>query len=109
MKCARLECKAHAMHGDKFCFWHSPTTAERRRQAGRRGGSRGKLDRNESIATIDDIQRILAETISELRTDTSHIVSRGRAIGYIASILLTAIRDNDLERRISALEALHGK
>ena len=107
MKCKHPGCKSYALKSDPdgLCFWHSPATAEQRRQAGRRGGARGKLERDDSIETIQDVKRVLAETIRELRTVSTDVVSRGRCIGYLCSILLTAIKDSDIEQRISALEA----
>jgi hypothetical protein len=109
MQCVKEGCRANALKNDEYCFWHSPKTAEKRKQAGRRGGSRGKLNRDDNIESIADIQRILAETIAELRTDSSHVVSRGRAVGYLCSIMLTALEKGDLEERISALEAKIGE
>lgn len=93
---------------DGLCFWHSEKTKERRRQAGKVGGSRGKVQRQAlEIETIEDVKRILVETITELRgAATENIIGKARAIGYIGNILLVALEKSALEARVSKLEEL---
>jgi hypothetical protein len=107
LKCKHPGCKSYALKdsSDGLCFWHSHTTAEKRRQAGRKGGARGKLDRSDNIKDMSDVKRILSETIAELRTDSTNVVSRARAVGYLLSVWVTAYEKSDLEARIAALEA----
>jgi hypothetical protein len=89
-----------------LCFWHNPETAEARRQAGRRGGRRGKVELQEfAIDTIDDVKRVLVESLNELRQAGSEsITAKSRAVGYLCSILIMAIERGDLELRVSKLE-----
>lgn len=53
------------------------------------------------------IRQVLSEQINLLRNkkeiDKTEI-ERARAIGYLSSIALTAIRDGELEERIAAIE-----
>lgn len=110
MKCEHPGCNAYAMKDDPdgLCFWHSPRTAERRRKAGKVGGSKKKL-RGESleIETIADVKRVLVETLTELRgAATENTIGKARAVGYIASILLVTLEKSDLEQRVSRLEEL---
>lgn len=110
LQCKKQGCKAYAMKDDPdgLCFWHSPATAEKRQQAGRRGGGRGKVERESlGIETVADVKAILVETITELRgAATENTIGKARAVGYIASILLVALEKSDLERRVARLEEL---
>jgi len=106
MNCKHKGCKARVMKGSEYCFWHNPETAEARRQAGRRGGRRGKVELQEvAIETIDDIKKVLVESLNELRQAGSEsIIGKTRAVGYLCSILITAIEKQDLEERVRVLE-----
>ena len=115
MQCKKQGCKAYAMKdpGEDpaaagFCFWHNPATAERRRKAGKVGGSKSKVHRQSlEIETIEDVKRVLVETLTELRgAATENIIGKVRAVGYIANILLVALEKSDLEARVSKLEEL---
>ncbi len=105
--CSREGCKANALTDDPFCFQHSQRSdiIEKRKQARSKGGSRGKLRVVDSIDTIQDVKRIIAETLSEVRSSpTDNTVGKARAIGYLCGIALTAIEKADLEERIVKLE-----
>lgn len=106
-KCSKDGCKANAIRDQKYCFSHStnPETIQKRKQARSKGGSRGKLRVVDSINTIQDVKRIIAETLNEVRSSpTENIVGKARAIGYLCGIALTAIEKGDLEERIAKLE-----
>jgi len=94
------------MKESEYCFWHNPETAEARRQAGRRGGRRGKVELQEvAIETIDDVKKVLVESLNELRQAGSEsIIGKTRAVGYLCSILIEAIERSELEARVTALE-----
>lgn len=106
LKCAKKGCRAWAMTNDEFCFWHSPKTAEKRREAGRRGGSRGKVQKkSDVIETIADIKIVLAESLNELRScGSTDVVKKSRAVAYVCHVLADIIKDSDLERRLRELE-----
>lgn len=108
MKCAKTGCKSYAMKDDEFCFWHSPKTAERRRKAGKKGGSKGKLPvQNVDIRSIEDVKHILAEAISELRaSSTESVVAKARALGYLCNVAMVCIEKGELEDRVARLEEL---
>lgn len=110
MQCKKQGCNAYALKDDPdgLCFWHSPQTADQRKQAGRKGGARGKVERESlGIETIEDVKRILVETMIELRgAATENTIGKARAVGYIASILLVALEKSDLEQRVGRLEEL---
>lgn len=58
------------------------------------------------LKTIDDVRRYLADLIRRLEDSADGKVDAGLAgrLGYLSNILLGAIKDSDIERRISALE-----
>jgi hypothetical protein len=102
-------CKARAIRGERFCFFHSPGKA---REAGRKGGSRSKKPAIVIAAspdalplnTVADVSALLASTINQLRAAPVD-VKAANAIGYLASVLLRALEGSDLLKRIEALEA----
>jgi len=105
--CSKEGCKANALTDDTYCFQHSQRSdiIERRKQARSKGGSRGKLRVVDSINTIQDVKRIIAETLNEVRScGTDNTVGKARAVGYLCGIALTAIEKGDLEARLSKLE-----
>jgi len=108
MNCKQSGCKAPALRDDDYCFWHSPTTAKKRREAGRRGGKKGRLQvRNVDIQSVEDVRHILSETLSELRSSPAEsVTTKARAIGYLCSICLVALEKGDLEERLGKLEEL---
>jgi hypothetical protein len=101
-------CKAPVLKNDEYCYFHSPNTKEQRQKSARRGGNRKKINVDYvPIETVEDIKRLIAETINELRASpTENRISKARAIGYLASVLIDAIEKSDLESRMSELEKL---
>lgn len=110
MQCKKNGCRAYAMKDDPdgLCFWHSDRTKDRRRKAGKRGGSRGKMPvQDVDIQTVDDVRQILSQAISELLSASSEsITAKSRAVGYLCSVALVAIEKGSLEDRIAKLEEL---
>lgn len=53
------------------------------------------------------IRQIVSEQINQLRQNEypeKADIDKARAIGYLSSVALTAMRDGELEERISAIE-----
>lgn len=51
------------------------------------------------------IKLLLSEQLNALRADdTLDPIQRARAMAYLSSVALTAMRDGELEERISAIE-----
>ena len=114
MKCeattkAGDRCKAPALHGDTFCFHHSPDRAKERAAARRRGGLRlhhgdGGGERPEArIEEVADVLRLL-ETAARDVLSRKPSVQRARALVYVSGTALKALETSDLEERITALE-----
>lgn len=60
---------------------------------------------NKRITTANHIRQVLSHEINELRKDESlETVERARAIAYLSSVSLTAIKDGELSDRIEILE-----
>ena len=80
----------------------------KRKAARSRGGSRGKAARTdtiEAITSVEDVKRIITDTLNELRAaPTENVIGKARAVGYLCGVALTAIEKADLEERISKLE-----
>jgi hypothetical protein len=104
-------CGALALPGQEHCFFHAPSREQERAAARSRGGqaSRRKaavlpLDTAElALATVDDVVKLLAQTINQTRTGRLD-TRTANAVGYLCGILLKALQDSDLDRRIAALE-----
>lgn len=107
MQCSKDGCRANSLKSDSYCFWHSDTTAAKRKEAGRTGGSRGKRKIEPgNYQTVADIQELLVETVNELRCSGSQdIIAKCRTAGYLAGCLLTCVEKGALESRVAAIES----
>jgi hypothetical protein len=56
------------------------------------------------LKTIDDVRRYLADLIHRLDDGAELDAQLAGRLGYLSNILLGAIKDGDLEKRIAALE-----
>jgi hypothetical protein len=58
------------------------------------------------LKTIDDVRRYLASLITRLEEKADGEIDAALAgrLGYLSNILLGAIKDSDIERRIATLE-----
>jgi len=84
-------CKAPSMEESEFCFFHSPSQTEARRQARSLGGSK-----NSSVVlppTLQQVQVKSANDILTLMTETIHHVRTGQldprianCIGYLSLV-----------------------
>ena len=62
---------------------------------------------NKYIRKPQNVRQLLAESINILRNKkdlTKMEIERHRAIGYLASIALNAMRESDIEARLTAIE-----
>lgn len=103
----KTQCKANAINGDVFCFWHSAKMKEKREQAIRDGGnspkrSYGKSDQV-SISNTQDVLKLIEETINDLRRNQTS-TKLATAIGYLSGIALKTIEQGDFEKRLEVIE-----
>jgi hypothetical protein len=55
---------------------------------------------------VNDVTALLAQTINQVRCGSVDSKT-GNAVGYLASVLLKALQQGDIEARLQALEAVH--
>jgi len=98
-------CAAYALSGSDFCYWHDPERAEERRAArhGRKLGATGDAG-PVTLDTVADVLPILADELTAVLS-LEKSVSRARAVGYLAGVVLRAFEVSELQERVAALEA----
>jgi hypothetical protein len=95
-----------------FCAFHDPELASRR-AAGRRAGGRKRargvvvlpMDGADlPLRNIGDVVELLAASVNQVRKGQLD-AKVANAVGYLASVLLRALTEADVEQRLAALEA----
>jgi hypothetical protein len=93
-------CRAAALPGSQFCFFHDPTRAAARRKAQSRGGQAHKmatLPADTPAVKVEDgadVVKLLGVTINQVRR--GEIDPRiGNTVGYLSNIVLTATKQCD--------------
>ena len=107
IKSDKIQCKANAIQGDSFCFWHSEKVKEQRQEAVTTGGNSPKRsygnDEEIKINNTKDVLTLIEQTINDLRKNrTSTRVAN--AIGYLSGIALKTIEQGDIEKRLEEVE-----
>jgi hypothetical protein len=94
-----------------LCYFHAnpDKAAELGRTGGRAKSPTGTLGVAEYVArplkSVDDVSKLLADTINDLRSGT--IDSRlANTVGFLATGMLKALQQGDLEGRLRAMEAV---
>jgi hypothetical protein len=105
------DCQAPALPGSNFCFFHDPSSAEKRREAQAQGGRQNRvrtLDPAAPDVKVEDCSdaiALIAATINQVRK--GQIDPRvANCVGFLANILIKAVERDKLENRIEQLEAL---
>ena len=107
-KCSRRGCKAYAVHGSALCFAHDPGRKAERLAERSRGGKSCRSpkvlpDSSFSLQTIPDVKNMLGVVTNAVLVGKVD-VNRAKAAMYGASIIITCIKDYDLEKRMDELE-----
>ena len=104
-------CKAAALPGSHFCFFHDPAKAAARRKAQSAGGLANRMATlpadapDVKVEDGADVVKLLSSTINQVRR--GEIDPRvANAVGYLSNIVLTATGQRELESRIAELESL---
>jgi hypothetical protein len=103
-------CRARPVASSRFCFFHDPDRQAERKAAQRAGGQK---KRTAVLAeSIPDAPLKSAEDAVALLADTINQVRRGEldpkvanAVGYLTGLLMKGVRETEIERRLTALEA----
>jgi hypothetical protein len=105
------DCQAVALPGSEFCFFHDPEKAEKRREAQSLGGRHNHmktLDEDTPDLKIENCQDtvpLLSETINQVRK--GQIDPRvANAVGYLANVIIKAVEQSDLEKRLEEIESI---
>jgi hypothetical protein len=94
-----------------LCYFHA--NPDKASELGQRGGkarssdgasdATGYVDR--PLKTVEDVTNLLAETINDLRSGS--IDSRiANTVGYLATGMLKALQQGDIEGRLRAMEVV---
>jgi len=104
-------CRAAALPGSRYCFFHDPVKAAARRNAQSRGGLANKMATlpadapDVKVEDGADVVKLLSETINQVRR--GEIDPRvANAVGYLSNIVLAATGQRELESRLAELESL---
>jgi hypothetical protein len=107
----RSRCQAAALPNSDFCFFHDPSKAAERRAAQSDGGRQGKMKTlpfnapDVNIEDCQDVVGLISETINQVRK--GQIDPRvANAVGYLANVLIRAVNQGELERRLAELEGI---
>lgn len=103
-------CRAAALDGSRYCFFHDPDRATERRAAQVAGGRQGTMKTlaadvpDVAVETSQDVVRLLAATINDVRKGRMD-PRVANAVGYLANVLLKAVDQGDVEARLAMLES----
>ncbi len=103
------KCRAIAIMGSRYCFFHDPASAKARKAAQRQGGqANGSAVLPGDAADIPlhsgkDVAAFLGETINQVRKGqvSPRIASTA---GYLSSLLMKALETSELEERLARVE-----
>jgi len=107
---AGTTCRAAALPESDFCFFHDPEHEADRREAHSAGGRQARvrtLPADAPTVKVEngkDVVALVSETINQVRR--GQVDPRvANAVGYLANVLLKAVEQGDVERRLAELEA----
>jgi len=105
--CKKPGCKGWPVGGSAYCFAHDPGSQQMRIKARQRGGKTSTaplvLDEEFSLQTIPEVKDML-ERLTNATVRGEIDLNRARTAGYLASLIITCLKDYDLEIRMEALE-----
>jgi hypothetical protein len=115
MKCKRTKkngetCKARALIGTNYCYFHSNIISKKEKKEVRSRGGKHKLikctglQQNE-INSIQDVKKLLSSIINGIISNEIDIRA-GTSISYICSNLIKCIEVSEIEKRIEILEKI---
>ena len=101
-------CKGVAIDASDLCYAHTPSHADARKRAARKGGQRGGRGRpTTELASIKDRLERLAEDVLAGRIDRSDAAVAGQLLNYAlraVSVGLKAREQEELEARLTEIE-----
>ncbi|MCP4583669.1 MAG: hypothetical protein GY839_18825 [candidate division Zixibacteria bacterium] len=109
-KCKTKGCKAHPLRNGDHCYQHDPERTQERQKARSQGGKTTMTPKTLANAkykldTITEVKKMLGDiTNASLRGDID--ISRTQTAGYLASLIISCIKDHDLEKRMEQIEEI---
>ena len=108
-------CRAAPLTDQEFCYMHSPEHADELADARRLGGLRRRREVTvagaygfDGLEAVADIRRILMiVAVDTLSLDNS--VPRSRTLISLVAVAAKLLETGELEQRLAALEAAHGR
>ncbi len=107
---AGTACRSAALTESEYCLFHDPKHEVERREAQSAGGRQRRIMTlpedapDVKIENCQDVRDLACQTISQVRR--GQIDPRiANAIGYLSILLLRALEQGDVERRLAELEA----
>ena len=109
-KCKSRGCKAHPLKDGKYCYQHDPKHVKERTAARARGGRTSMAPKtmanaNYKLEAIPDVKTMLGDVTNAVLKGSIDI-NRAKAAMYGASILISCIKDYDLEKRMEKIEEI---
>jgi len=106
MKCKKDGCRASAMKGNDYCYFHNPDIADKRKEGQANGGSKSRLNLDDiTEVTPESMSKALLDALNSLRRSSkAERVAQARGIAYIVSVMNTVVTMVDFETRLSRLE-----
>jgi hypothetical protein len=105
--CRKQGCKSWPLASSEYCFAHDPAKIQERAAARRKGGQVSSspkiLAEAFSLQTISDVKDMLGRTTNTTLKGEIDL-NRARVAGYLASLIMTCLKDYDLEKRMEAIE-----
>ncbi len=100
------------MHGEEFCFWHSPEHAEEAAQARQLGGQRRRRESTisgvydfEGLDSVQQVRRVVEIAVVDTFA-LENSVARNRTLAYLAQVAVNLLEKGELEDRVEALESV---
>ncbi|MBT5016814.1 hypothetical protein HN748_01225 [Candidatus Peregrinibacteria bacterium] len=109
-KLNKKRCKAQAMAGEEYCFFHKPGSgdSQKRQEAQSRGGQTKLVRIQNPLSPIDlkevnDVVLLLEDTINRVRSGELD-VKIGNCIGVLSGQLIKAIEVSSIANRVEIIE-----
>ena len=98
------KCRAQALRGGDFCFFHDPDSRTSMIEAARRGGARRAVELPESAPLTPERTRAILAGVVEATASGAMDSGTARTIGYLLQIEARIREGSELEQRVMALE-----
>ena len=113
MKCTHKKksgsiCKANAVNGSKFCFFHDPANDNERKIAQSSGGKGNKIVVNDPLEPIElktaqDVVNLLEDTVNRVRSGELD-VKIGNCLGVLSGQVIKALEIVSVSNRVEIIE-----